>query len=44
MTRNFRVEIDEAVAREDWDRVSALYDERRCAEVDYDESILKDLD
>lgn len=24
----------------DWDRVSALYDERRCAEVDADESAL----
>ena len=41
MVRNFRAEIDEAANRQDWGRVSELYDERRCAEVDYDESILK---
>lgn len=40
MARNFRAEIDEAAARQDWDKVSQIYDERRCAEVDYDESAL----
>jgi hypothetical protein len=40
MARNFALEIAVASAAKDWGKVSALYDERRIAEVERDESCL----
>lgn len=40
MARDFRAELDAASQAEDWDAHARIWDERRCAEVDYDEAML----